>query len=183
MPSLSEAIALSSAASSTIRVIGRPAFLAAFSSVFFSAGLAITLIEIGRVLSAGGLRGLVGFLVNCIALACVHTLPAYVVCPHLRAQERASDSGTAKDETMISDQDAITQAQARYAADCERLRVKPRELIGEVANAEGKRFVTLFDAGGRLAAIYRVINDHVVDLDGAELARVRPRLQHRKVRG
>ena len=84
-------VSLASASSSTIRVVGLPAFLAALSSVRFSLAFAITLIEIGRDLLAGGLRGLAGLLVNCIALACVRTLPAYVVCTHLRAQEDESD--------------------------------------------------------------------------------------------
>jgi hypothetical protein len=83
---------------------------------------------------------------------------------------------------MITDKDAITQAQAFYREACKRVRKLPRDVIGEVAHAEGRKFVTLFDDDGKLTAIYRVAGDGVVDLDGAELARVRTKLTNRKVR-
>ena len=83
---------------------------------------------------------------------------------------------------MISDRDAIVQAQALYRQACERFKKRPAETVGEVMFAEGLKVAALFDANGRLAAVYRVIDGNVVDLDGADLARVRPRLLHRKVR-
>ena len=83
---------------------------------------------------------------------------------------------------MIKDEDAIAQAQGLYAALCERLRKRPHDTVGEIAFAEGAKFAVLFDGNGKLAAVYRVIDDDVVDLDGADLARVRAKLTHRKVR-
>ena len=83
---------------------------------------------------------------------------------------------------MIGDKDAIAQAQGLYREACKRLRKLPRETVGEIAFAEGKRFVTLFDANGRLAAAFRVIDNAVVDLSGAELTKLRSRLTARKVR-
>ena len=40
----------------------------------------------------------------------------------------------------------------------------------------------LFDASGKLAGAYRVNEDSVVDLDGAELVKLRSKLTNRKVR-
>jgi hypothetical protein len=50
-------------------------------------------------------------------------------------QNRAT--ATTKDETMISDKDAIAQAQGLYQAVCGRLKKKPRETVGEVMFAGG----------------------------------------------
>ena len=83
---------------------------------------------------------------------------------------------------MIRDRDAIAQAQALYRAICERLRKQPRETVGEVMFAEGLKLAVLVDAHGKLAAIYRVNDDRVVDLDGAELVKLRAKLTHRKAR-
>lgn len=83
---------------------------------------------------------------------------------------------------MIRDGDAIAHAQALYRATCGRMKKKPRETVGEIAFAEGLKLAALFDANGKLAAVYRVSDERVIDLDGADLARVRPKLLHRKVR-
>ena len=83
---------------------------------------------------------------------------------------------------MISDKDAIAQAQELYRAACERLKKRPRETVGEVMFAEGLKIAVLFDSNGKLAGAYRVSDDRVVDLDGAELVKLRPKLMHRKVR-
>jgi hypothetical protein len=84
---------------------------------------------------------------------------------------------------MISDKDAIAQAQGLYRAICQRLRKRPVETIGEVMFAEGLKLVTLFDAHGKLAAAYRIGDSAVFDLDGHELVKLRAKLTHRKVRG
>ena len=83
---------------------------------------------------------------------------------------------------MISDKDAIAQAQGLYRALCLRLKKEPRETVGEVMFAEGLKLAVLFDADGKLAAFYRVGDDGVADLDGAELVKLRAKLTHRKVR-
>jgi hypothetical protein len=83
---------------------------------------------------------------------------------------------------MIKDKDAIAQAQALYRAACKRLRKLPRETVGEVMFAEGLKIAVLFDSNGKLAGAYRVSEDRVIDLDCADLARVRPKLMHRKAR-
>jgi hypothetical protein len=83
---------------------------------------------------------------------------------------------------MISDKDAIAQAQALYRAACERLKKRPRETVGEVMFAEGLKVAVLFDASGKLAGAYRVSGDAVADLDGHELVRLRTKLTNRKVR-
>jgi hypothetical protein len=83
---------------------------------------------------------------------------------------------------MISDRDAIAMAQERYAADCQRFKKRPVETVGEVAFAEGMKLAALFDSSGKLVAIYRIGDNVVSDLDGADLVRVRPKIVHRKVR-
>ena len=83
---------------------------------------------------------------------------------------------------MISDKDAIAQAQGLYRAICKRLRKRPRETVGEVMFAEGLKVAVLFDANGKLAAVYRVSDDAVFDLDGAELVKLRAKLTNRKAR-
>jgi hypothetical protein len=83
---------------------------------------------------------------------------------------------------MISDKDAIAQAQALYRAACERFKKRPRETVGEVMFAEGLKVAVLFDANGKLAAAYQVTGESVVDLDGHELVKLRSRLTHRKAR-
>jgi hypothetical protein len=83
---------------------------------------------------------------------------------------------------MISDKDAIVQAQGLYRQACERFKKRPVETVGEVMFAEGLKVAALFDSNGKMAGAYRVSDDRVVDLDGADLARVRPKLMHRKVR-
>jgi hypothetical protein len=83
---------------------------------------------------------------------------------------------------MIRDKDAIAQAQALYRAACKRLRKLPRETVGEVMFAEGLKIAALFDSGGKLAAVYRVTDDRVTDLDGDELVKLRAKLAHRKAR-
>ena len=83
---------------------------------------------------------------------------------------------------MISDREAIAQAQALYRAACERLKKRPVETVGEVMFAEGLKVAVLFDASGKLAAVYRVTDDRVTDLDGHELVRLRAKLTHRKAR-
>jgi hypothetical protein len=98
----------------------------------------------------------------------------------LTQQNRAT--ATTKDETMINDKDATAQAQALHRAACERMRVKPRETVGEVMFAEGLKIAVLFDSSGKLAAVYRISGDRVVDLDGHELVKLRSKLMHRKAR-
>ena len=83
---------------------------------------------------------------------------------------------------MINDKDAIAAAQELHRAACARMKAKPRETVGEVMFAEGLKIAALFDANGKLAAIYRVNDDAVVDLDGAELLKLRSKLMSRKVR-
>jgi hypothetical protein len=87
-----------------------------------------------------------------------------------------------KDETMINDNDAIVQAQELYRRACERLKKRPVETSGEVMFAEGLKVAVLFDAHGKLAAVYRVSGDRVIDLDGHELVKLRANLMYRKVR-
>ena len=84
---------------------------------------------------------------------------------------------------MIKDEDAIAQAQRLYAALCERLRKRPHGTVGEVMFAEGMKLAVLFDSSGKLAGAYRVGDDRVIDLEGHELVKLRPKLTHRKVRG
>ena len=62
------------------------------------------------------------------------------------------------------------------------MKVKPRETVGEIAFAEGAKIAVLFDARGKLAGAYRVNEDRVADLDGAELVKLRSKLTNRKVR-
>jgi hypothetical protein len=83
---------------------------------------------------------------------------------------------------MISDRDAIVQAQALHREACLRMKVKPRETVGEIAFLNGAKLIVLFDAHGKLAAVYRVSGDSVVDLDGHELVKLRAKLMHRKAR-
>jgi hypothetical protein len=83
---------------------------------------------------------------------------------------------------MISDRDAIAQAQALYRATCERLKKRPVETVGEIAFAEGLKVAVLFDSNGKMAGAYRVSDDAVADLDGHELAKLRTKLTNRKVR-
>jgi hypothetical protein len=83
---------------------------------------------------------------------------------------------------MISDKDAIAQAQALYRETCKRLRKLPRETVGEIAFVSGARVAVLFDANGKLAGAYRVSGDAVADLDGHELTKLRSKLVNRKVR-
>ena len=83
---------------------------------------------------------------------------------------------------MISDRDAVVAAQMLYREICGRLKKRPAETVGEIAFVEGLKVAVLFDSNGKMAAVYQVTDDRVVDLDGADLARVRPRLLHRKVR-
>jgi hypothetical protein len=83
---------------------------------------------------------------------------------------------------MISDREAIAQAQGLYRAICERLRKRPHDTVGEVMFAEGLKLAVLFDAHGKMAGVYRVGEDRVADLDGAELVKLRAKLTHRKVR-
>jgi hypothetical protein len=83
---------------------------------------------------------------------------------------------------MISDKDAIAQAQALYRRFCDRLRKRPVETVGEVMFAEGLKVAVLFDASGKMAAVYRVTDDAVSDLDGHELVKLRAKLMHRKAR-
>ena len=83
---------------------------------------------------------------------------------------------------MIEDKAAIAAAQALYRQACERFRKRPAETVGEVMFAEGLKVAVLFDAHGKMAAVYQVTGDRITDLDGADLARVRPKLLHRKVR-
>jgi hypothetical protein len=83
---------------------------------------------------------------------------------------------------MISDRDAIAQAQALYREACKRLRKLPRETVGEIAFAEGLKVVVLFDSNAKLAGAYRVSDDAVSDLNGAELVKLRTKLTNRKVR-
>ena len=83
---------------------------------------------------------------------------------------------------MISDRDAIAAAQELYRAMCERLRKRPVETVGEVMFAEKLKIAVLFDSHGKMAGAYRVNEDRVVDLDGAELVKLRTKLTNRKVR-
>jgi hypothetical protein len=83
---------------------------------------------------------------------------------------------------MIKDEDAITAAQRLCQEACLRLKVKPRETVGEIAFAEGLKLAVLFDSDGKLAAFYRIGDNAVSDFDGAETVRLRPRLANRKVR-
>jgi hypothetical protein len=83
---------------------------------------------------------------------------------------------------MIKDKDAIAQAQALYRAACKRLRKLPRETVGEVMFAEGLKLAVLFDSNGKMAGAYRIGDSAVSDLDGVDLAKVRPKLMHRKAR-
>jgi hypothetical protein len=83
---------------------------------------------------------------------------------------------------MISDKAAIAAAQGLYRAACERLKKPPFETSGEIASVSGAKVVVLFDAHAKLAAAYRVTEDRVVDLDGAELVKLRSKLTNRKVR-
>ena len=84
---------------------------------------------------------------------------------------------------MIKDEDAIAQAQELYRGLCERLRKRPHDTVGEVMRAEGRKLAVLFDAHGKMAGAYRVGEDRVIDLDGAELVKLRAKLTNRKVRG
>ena len=83
---------------------------------------------------------------------------------------------------MISDKDAIAAAQELHRATCERMKVKPRETVGEIAFAEGAEDRGVVRRHGKLAGAYRVNDDRVIDLDGAELVKLRSRLTNRKVR-
>ena len=83
---------------------------------------------------------------------------------------------------MITDRDAIAAAQALYRAACERFRKRSAETVGEVMFAEGLKLAVLFDAQGKLAGAYRVTDSNVIDLDGAELVKLRSKLTNRKVR-
>jgi hypothetical protein len=82
----------------------------------------------------------------------------------------------------MNDRDAIGQAQGLYRATCERLKKRPRETVGEIANVSGARVAVLFDSAGKLAGAYRVAGESVADLDGPELTKLRGKLANRKVR-
>jgi hypothetical protein len=82
----------------------------------------------------------------------------------------------------MNDRDAIAQAQTLHREACLRMKVKPRETVGEIAFAEGLKIAVLFDANGKLAAAYRVSGESVADLDGHELVKLRAKLMNRKVR-
>jgi hypothetical protein len=83
---------------------------------------------------------------------------------------------------MISDRDAIAPAQALHRQAYQRFKKRPAETSGEIAFVRGARVAVLFDAHGKLAAVYRVSEDRVIDLDGAELTKLRSKLTHRKAR-
>ena len=82
----------------------------------------------------------------------------------------------------MNDRDAKVQAQTLHREACLRMKVKPRETVGEIAFAEGLKIAVLFDANGKLAAAYRVSGESVADLDGHELVKLRAKLMNRKVR-
>jgi hypothetical protein len=100
----------------------------------------------------------------------------------MQPQRNLTTATTKGRDEMIKDKEAIAQAQALYRAACKRLRKLPRETVGEVMLAEGLKIAALFDSNGKLAAAYRIGDNSVSDLDGADLARVRPKLMHRKAR-
>jgi hypothetical protein len=83
---------------------------------------------------------------------------------------------------MISDREAIAQAQELYRRACDRFKKLPRDTVGEVMFSDGLRLAALFDGNGKLVAVYRVGDDRVIDLDGAELVKLRAKLSNRKVR-
>jgi hypothetical protein len=83
---------------------------------------------------------------------------------------------------MITDKAAIAAAQELYREACKRFRKLPREAVGEVMFAEGLKIAVLFNANGKMAGAFKVSGDRVVDLDGAELVRLRSKLMHRKAR-
>jgi hypothetical protein len=95
-------------------------------------------------------------------------------------QNRAT--ATTKDETMINDKDAIAQAQELYRAACERMKVKPRETVGEMVFLNGAKLIALFDANGRMAGGYEARDGGVADLDGPKLIRLRAAVMRRDVR-
>jgi hypothetical protein len=64
----------------------------------------------------------------------------------------------------MNDRDAIAQAQGLYRATCERLKKRPRETVGEIANVSGARVAVLFDSAGKLAGAYRVYEPLSVSL-------------------
>jgi hypothetical protein len=71
--------------------------------------------------------------------------------------------------TIINDATAIEAAQGLYRSACLRMKKEPHETIGEIAFAEGRKLAVLFDSNRKLAAVYRVGEERVSDLDGAEL--------------
>jgi hypothetical protein len=83
---------------------------------------------------------------------------------------------------VITDAHALALADELYRATCVRMKKRPYETIGEIANLNGRKVAVLYDDNARLAGAYRVTADSVVDFDGPTLASVRARLQHRKVR-
>jgi hypothetical protein len=72
---------------------------------------------------------------------------------------------------MISDKDAVALAQALHREACLRMKVKPRETVGEIAFVSGAKVAVLFDSNGKMAGAYRVSGESVVDLDGPELTK------------
>jgi hypothetical protein len=80
---------------------------------------------------------------------------------------------------MTNDEDLISLAQGRYAADCGRFRKHVFETSAEIITLNGLRAVAL-SRNGRLTAAYRVVGGAVDDLAGTDLARVRELLRRRK---
>jgi len=117
-----------------------------------------------------------------VFLQYVFSLPKDTLALYTATPANPGDGDDEGRDTMISDKDAIAQAQALYREACERFKKRPVETSGEIAFVSGARVAVLFDANGKLAAAYRVTGDRVVNLDGHELAKLRAKLMHRKVR-
>lgn len=82
----------------------------------------------------------------------------------------------------MNDKDAIARAQANYQATCKRMKVKPRETVGEIVFLDGAKLIALFDAKGRMAGGYEARDGAVTELDGPKLVRLRTAVARRKVR-
>lgn len=83
---------------------------------------------------------------------------------------------------VITDAHALALADELYRAMCVRMKKRPYETMGEIANLNGLKVAVLYDDNARLAGAYQVTADSVVDFDGPTMVQVRARLQNRKVR-
>ena len=83
---------------------------------------------------------------------------------------------------MLTDAHALALADELYRATCIRMKKRPFEMIGEIANLSGLKVIALYNDDGKLSAAYRVTDTDVVEFDGPMLIRVRAKLTYRNVR-